>query len=116
MRTVRTIYQLFFLGLFLFLLYVATYDRLAGYPVRLFLDSDPLVAVSTALSVGTLYRALWYAIPLLVLTIFLGRFYCGWICPLGTLQDLTAELRGMKLKQKMEVNTYRSWQKLKYLI
>ncbi len=116
MRTVRTIYQLFFLGLFLFLLYVTTYNRLGGYPVRLFLDSDPLVAVATAFSVGTLYRALWYAIPILVLTIFLGRFYCGWICPLGTLQDLTAELRGMKLKQKMEINTYRPFQRLKYLI
>jgi polyferredoxin len=116
MKTVRTIYQLFFLGLFFFLLYVATYDRLAGYPFRLFLDTDPLVAVSTVLSTGTLYRALWYAMPLLVLTIFLGRFYCGWICPLGTLQDLTAMLRGMKLKDKMRVNTYRPFQKLKYLL
>jgi len=116
MKTVRTIYQVFFLGLFLFLLYMATYERLAGYPIRLFLDSDPLVAVSTALSTGTLYRVLWYAVPLLALTIFLGRFYCGWICPLGTLQDLTAALRGMKLKDKIRVNSYHSWQKLKYLV
>jgi len=116
MRAVRRIYQLFFLGLFFVLLYVATYDRLGGYPVRLFLDSDPLVAVGTVLSTGTLYRALWYGIPILVLTIFLGRFYCGWICPLGTLQDLVSRLGRTTLKRKIEINSYRPYYKLKYLI
>ncbi len=116
MRTIRAIYQLFFLGLFLLLLYWASYDRLAGYPVRLFLDTDPLVAVGTVLSTGTLYRALWYAIPLLVLTIFLGRFYCGWICPLGALQDFAALLRRSRLKKNIHDNDYRPIYRLKYLI
>ena len=107
MKTVRTVYQLFFLALFFFLLYVATYDRLAGYPVRLFLDSDPLVALGTVLSTGTLYRALWSSIPILVLTFFLGRAYCGWICPLGTLQDLVAVLRKVKVSRDVEINRYR---------
>jgi len=116
MKTVRTIYQLFFLALFLFLLYMATYDRLGGYPVRLFLDSNPLVSIGTALSTATLYRALWYAIPLLILTVFLGRFYCGWICPLGTLQDLTAKLRVSRLKKEIATNKYRPIYRLKYLV
>ncbi len=116
MRTIRTIYQLFFLALFVFLLLSATYDRLAGYPIKLFLETDPLVAGATALATGTLYAALWFAVPVLVVTIFLGRAYCGWVCPLGTLQDLVAMLRPMRLKQRIERNRFHGFQKLKYVI
>ena len=116
MRAVRGTYQFFFFGLFVFLLAMTAYDRLGGYPVRLFLDSDPLVAVATSLSARTLYRALWYAIPIVVLTIFLGRFYCGWICPLGTLQDWSAALRRSTSKKDIEINRYRPAYRLKYLI
>jgi polyferredoxin len=116
MRSVRFVYQTFFLLLFLFLLYMTAYNRLGGYPVRLFLDTNPLVAIATALSTISLYRVLWWAIPVIILTIFLGRFYCGWICPLGTLQDLAAWFRKSTLKEDMEVNRYRSIYRLKYLI
>lgn len=116
MQRVRGIYQTVFFALFIFLLVMTAYDRMAGYPVRLFLDSDPLVAISTALSTGTLYRALWLAIPIIVLTIFLGRFYCGWLCPLGTAQDWTAKLRKSTLKRDMKINRYRKIYRLKYLI
>jgi polyferredoxin len=116
MRLVRSIYQLFFFALFVFLLVMTAYDRIGGYPVRLFLDTDPLAAISTALSTGTLYRALWWAIPIIILTIFLGRFYCGWICPLGALQDWSALLRKSNAKRDMEINRHRPVYRLKYLI
>lgn len=116
MRLVRGIYQVFFFGLFVLLLAMTAYDKLGGYPVRLFLDSDPLVAAATSISAHTLYRALWYAIPIIVLTIFLGRFYCGWICPLGSLQDWTASLRKSTVKRDMEINRHRPIYRLKYLI
>ena len=99
-----------------FLLVMTAYDRLGGYPVRLFLDTNPLVAISTALSTGTLYRALWWAIPIIILTIFLGRFFCGWICPFGTLHQLVGYgyHRRRSVRAKLQANRYRRGQALKY--
>ncbi len=88
MRTfvwIRRGWQAAFLGLFLFLVAVTTASLAGGYPVEWFLGVDPLAAVATALSARTLTAALAWAVPLVVLTLFLGRFFCGWICPMGVL-------------------------------
>lgn len=50
---------------------------------------DPLVAVSAMLAVKELVLSLWPALITVTLTLLLGRFFCGWVCPLGTLLDLT---------------------------
>ncbi len=51
-------------------------------------------------------------------TVFLGRFFCGWICPLGTLLHFFGNLRSeSKLGRRLlESNRYKSWQKLKYYV
>jgi polyferredoxin len=82
---IRRGWQAAFLGLFLFLVAVTTASLAGGYPVEWFLGVDPLAAVATALSARTLTAALAWAVPLVVLALFLGRFFCGWICPMGAL-------------------------------
>jgi len=87
---VRKLSQGSFLLLFLFL-FVQTqskgFDTL-GYPVRIFLDFDPLILVSTFLASHAVPKAMLLALATIVLTILLGRVFCGWICPLGTLNNL----------------------------
>jgi MauM/NapG family ferredoxin protein len=79
-----------FLLLFLFLFVQTEYrgsDRL-GLAVNSFFRVDPLVAAGYALAEKSFTLLLLPAIILAVSTLFLGRFFCGWICPLGTILDL----------------------------
>ena len=69
--------QIVFLLLFLVLL-VSTKPHF-------FLQADPFAALSNALATCALYRGLLWSLTVLIPTFFLGRFFCGWICPLGTL-------------------------------
>ncbi len=50
---------------------------------------DPLVALSAMLAGKQFISLLWPAVVTVGLTLLLGRFFCGWICPLGTLLDAT---------------------------
>ena len=111
MRITRTraIVQAFFLGLFLFLAFVTTFSRLRGYPASWFLELDPLIAVGTALSTHSLYRGLIWALVIVLLTLALGRFFCGWICPFGTLHHFVGWLSGRRApqQQRLDGNRYR---------
>lgn len=56
-----------------------------GLPVGFLFRLDPLALVADLFAPGDFHwRLLWPAFLLLVLTAILGRFFCGWICPLGT--------------------------------
>jgi MauM/NapG family ferredoxin protein len=83
LRTLRIASQAVFGALFV-LTCLASLDPFARV-VNLFLRSDPLVFL-THLVVQPLPFALMLA--LLVLAVFAGRVFCGWICPLGGLIDL----------------------------
>ncbi|MFB3924886.1 MAG: 4Fe-4S binding protein [Syntrophales bacterium] len=95
----RRAVQGFFLLLFLFLfLQTETKgDNTLGYPVKLFLDFDPLISFSSLLSSRAVTGAFFLSVLILLLTAVLGRVFCGWICPLGTLNNLAGLL---KKKQK----------------
>ncbi len=92
----RRLSQAFFLLVFLWFCVVATVGdalwQLRGWPINWLLSLDPLTAVATLLSTGTLYAPLGWGLAVLVLTLFIGRFFCGFVCPLGTLNQLTGSL------------------------
>ncbi|MCU0251979.1 MAG: 4Fe-4S binding protein [Vicinamibacterales bacterium] len=125
LRRLRLASQIFFFALFVFLLVrtefpgairSAALDVRIPWPVGWFLEADPLVALATALSTGTLYRNLLWALPFLLLAILVGRAFCGWMCPLGSLHHFVSSLksdakRGAKL---IESNRYKRWQAAKY--
>jgi polyferredoxin len=82
--------QILFLLLFL-LLFVNTEYRGSdqiSVAVNSFFRSNPLVLGSYLLAAKTFSWLLLPALLMLVFTALLGRFFCGWICPLGTLLDL----------------------------
>jgi polyferredoxin len=88
------------------------------YPVRLFFEIDPLVALSNALASHALYRGLLWSLLILIPTIFLGRFFCGWICPLGSVHHFFGQLRSERKrgKQLIDSNRYKGWQSTKYYV
>jgi polyferredoxin len=123
----RLFSQAFFFLLFLFLLLhtefrgslkAAGSDLRIPYPIRLFFLIDPLVALSNALSTHALYRGLLWSLAILIPSMFLGRFFCGWICPLGSLHHFFGSLRSesKRGKQLIESNRYKRWQTTKYYL
>ncbi|AJY68974.1 (4Fe-4S)-binding protein [Geobacter sulfurreducens] len=88
--TSARISQLLFLVLFLVLFINTEYrgrDEINA-AVNAFFRADPLVAAAYLLAAKTFTWLLLPAVLLLVATALLGRFFCGWICPLGTILDL----------------------------
>lgn len=84
-RAIQIVFLIFFLFLFAFTLFPLR-ERLP--PVDILLRIDPLAAlVSLAATRSAVYQML-FSIPLVILTLFLGRFFCGFICPTGTCTDL----------------------------
>ena len=118
--------QIFFLFLFLVLLMFTSLHSMVGTtsdihlrgPVRLFFEWDPLVAIANALATHALYRGLLWSLVILLPTLFLGRFFCGWICPMGTLQHFVGNMpsESKRGKQRIEANRYKRWQTVKYVV
>ncbi|HUI85085.1 MAG TPA: 4Fe-4S dicluster domain-containing protein [Candidatus Binatia bacterium] len=127
LTTLRRTSQIIFFLLFLFLLLNTEFrgslrrgapDIRIAYPVRWFLQIDPLVALQNALSGRVLYRGLLWFLAILIPTLFLGRFFCGWICPLGSIHHYFGSLRSehKRGRRLVEVNRYRPWHTIKYYL
>lgn len=91
--TVQRVVQGLVLTLFAALLGAAA---LPWLPTDLFLRLDPAALLSAALAARAWVPGLGWALLMLALTVLLGRFFCGYMCPLGTTIDLADHL----LRQK----------------
>jgi MauM/NapG family ferredoxin protein len=91
LRLWRRVSQIFFFVLFLFLFIKTDYsgtDELP-YAVNILFRIDPFLAASASLATKKLVSLMWPSLIFIGLTFFLGRFFCGWICPMGSLLDST---------------------------
>jgi polyferredoxin len=113
MQNLRRATQGIFLLIFVFLFLQTESkgaDRL-GYPVKLFLDFDPLIFITTILSAHTVVKALCFSLIVMIATAILGRVFCGWVCPLGTLNHIMGSL-----KKRRSDTMNRDWYRVKYYI
>ena len=119
--------QIFFFALFLLLLLRTEFrgslsssasEIRLPYPVGMFFRLDPLVAIGNALSSHALYKGLLLSLFILIPTLFFGRFFCGWICPLGSIHHFFGSLKSERKrgKQLIESNRYKRWQNTKYYL
>ncbi len=118
-RTARRISQVFFFALFTFFVIVTDLRYLAGYPVSLFLELDPLVAFATAITTSSIYKGLLWSLLLIIPTILLGRIFCNWICPYGILHHFIGWAFGKGRgddQTRIESNRYRGIYQIKYVI
>jgi polyferredoxin len=127
----RRISQALFLLLFLFLLMETRLSRnvfmdysqeIAGpkdirlnYPVTFFFDMDPLTWLSTTLSTHKWLAGAGWALAVIGLTLFLGRFFCSFICPFGTLHHAIGAFHpSARGRQALSRNDKTPAQRLKY--
>ena len=82
------------------------------------IELDPLVGLATVLTTGTLYSGLLWGVFTISLTFLLGRFFCGWVCPFGTLHQFAGywSKRGRSAKEKAMLNRPSPWQASKYYV
>ncbi len=113
-QNTRRLTQGLFLLLFLFL-FIQTESKgndELGYTVRLFLDFDPLIFFTTILSAPAAAKAFYLSLVTVVVTILFGRVFCGWACPLGTLNNLVGSIKKKRTPPAKGVN----WYRVKYYI
>jgi len=82
-----------------------------------FFDIDPLIMVTNLLSTWSIYKGLISALIIVSLTMIMGRFFCGWICPFGTLNHLISVVKlKLSAKLRLRINKTSDWHRLKYYL
>ncbi len=70
--------------------------------LRLIVQAIAFAAIFYVFSYSTIIPMLYELIFIFGLTIFLGRFYCGWLCPLGLIMDLEILARkALKIRHRL---------------
>jgi MauM/NapG family ferredoxin protein len=130
---IRRSSQAFFLILFIFLLvqsrlpqYIdidyaqltdGSHDIRIQQPVTFFFQLDPLVWLTSLISGHTWIKGFGWSVLILVLTLFLGRAFCGFICPFGTIHHLISFVKpALAGKRLLLANRKTGSQKIKYAV
>ena len=70
-------------------------------PIGFFFQLDPLVWLTSFISGHVWIKGFGWAILVLILTVLLGRIFCGFICPFGTIHNIISyfkpSLKGNRL-------------------
>jgi polyferredoxin len=113
----RRLAQLAFFAFFFWLFLETVYHPInrAGRHVTFFFDLDPLVLVTVWVATHTVSASLLLSLVTVAGTVLFGRFFCGWVCPLGAVHTLFSAFRRGKAKDKLQVGGYSTWQRTKYL-
>jgi MauM/NapG family ferredoxin protein len=90
----RKLSQMFSIILFLFLFIKTDYSgsNELSYAVNILFRIDPFLAASASLATKSLVSLMWPSLIFIGLAFIFGRFFCGWICPMGTLLDFCHKL------------------------
>ncbi|MFH1878655.1 MAG: 4Fe-4S binding protein, partial [Candidatus Omnitrophota bacterium] len=83
----KRVSQTLFLSLFVYILWSTTYPLKGFLPPETFFRTNPNIMIFTSISERLLLPGLLFSVLMILLTLIFGRFYCGWVCPLGTMID-----------------------------
>ena len=100
--------QALFCILFIYILWATTYPLTSSIPADTFFIIDPLIIICTSISERIILPGILFSFMLIGLTLIFGRFFCGWVCPLGTTFDMLGWLKKKKNKpsQKLRHGKY----------
>ncbi|MFH2091684.1 MAG: 4Fe-4S dicluster domain-containing protein [Pseudomonadota bacterium] len=111
LKQVRRVFQLVCLVIFLALFRLTDYsgsDTLP-YAVNVVFRLDPLVAATVILAKKTFVLVVWPSLIIIGLTVLLGRVFCSWACPLGTLIDMAGHFIKPVKKIKTSLSHLKYW-------
>lgn len=111
LRLRKTVQVIFFV-LFITLLFKGLLQLDAAFPSDLFFRFDPLAALTAMLSSRAWIPRLGWALVIVGITLALGRVWCGWICPFGTLLEWLSFRSARRRASKLSPH----WRSLKYLL
>ena len=99
------------------LTFLSDEDLRLKWPVTFFFQLDPLVGLSSLLSGAVLISGIWWGVLVLVLTLLLGRVFCGFVCPLGTIHHVVSWFKpALKGDSMLRANRKTGGQRIKYLL
>lgn len=91
---------------FVILLSLAVHPAREGIPTDLFLRLDPTIGILSSIAERSwITSALFPTGVILLLTVFFGRFFCGYMCPMGTMIDWASFLLPKKSRKQLNANT-----------
>jgi MauM/NapG family ferredoxin protein len=111
-RRVRQFVQVATLLLFLYLLLGTRQGYVTFLPQDLFFRLDPLAGLTAMLAGRRWIASLALGGVTLLLTLALGRVWCGWLCPLGTLLDWTR----LRRPGSREVGLRAGWRQVRHFL
>lgn len=110
-RLARRIVQIGFLALFLYPLLIVAYQRVTFRATPTFtswlLPWDPLLLAGHVAQRQWPTLVIGAPLLLLALTVILGRFFCGWVCPIGAVLDLIRPLLFWRKRKAAKPRTTR---------
>jgi len=115
LRNIRRAVQLICLALWVALFLAARHQALALIPPDLFLMTDPLVAAVTMGAAHVFVPIMLTSLFFVVVGLVLGRVFCGWICPLGTLIDAMGKVFNPP-EERFSLRTHQRMQRWKYYV
>lgn len=119
MKRFRSVSQILFLIFFLYIFLSAIIDsgiysdeiRLKG-GIKYIFSIDPLLGITTLLANISIEKIFILSLLFVILTFLIGRFFCGWICPMGTINHIFSKISPFKQFNNFDPKFY----KPKYII
>lgn len=102
-----------FVGLLLFA-GPASAERPSAW-LGLFFYTDPLILFVTMLAAREILPLFLPSLAVLVVTVVLGRVYCGWLCPFGAVHAIVGWIADRSYPRK-KPDVWSRWQLAKYVV
>ena len=101
------------LAFIVFIVLLVAAGRVAFLPADLFFRLDPLAGLAGMVAARRFVLTMFIGgMIVLVLTLILGRIWCGWLCPLGTVLDWVPSHKS----RSKEVDLDPRWRSVKYFL
>jgi MauM/NapG family ferredoxin protein len=114
--TARKFFQYLALILFIILFIFTRQEQwpagVVNFPLRL----DPLVMLSHLLASRTFLTGSVLALIVVAITFVVGRAWCGWLCPLGTILDIFNFFPRRFHQQQERKTLNQGWRSVKYFL
>ncbi|MCX8064932.1 MAG: 4Fe-4S binding protein [Candidatus Hydrogenedentes bacterium] len=100
---IRRVSQLLFFFIFIYFVWKLHFIKEEDEYLKIyniFFDLDPLIFLLTSLSTWSLESLSYWWIITLIITILLGRVFCGWFCPFGAYHTFFSWIANSVKKKK----------------